>query len=122
MQRSTGLFLFAVGCVFVLLAAFGLIQAADAGRAGDTIFWVFLILKFVGLALLAAGLFVMRGARPIGAAPKVTEGRAGNYLADVTEERSYAGRAYEVHYQAPVRGKKARPSSLTVRVEAGTPT
>src|ERR1700752_585270 len=43
-------------------------------------------------------------------------GAGGSYLPDVTETRLLGEREYEVHYQTPIRGKRGRPSKLTVRV------
>lgn len=121
MQRSTGLFLLAVGCLFILLGVVGLVTAvADAPAWG--MLWVLVGLLAAGGVLVALAVRVMAGARPIGTAPKVIDGRAGNYLADAAEARRYAGRTYEVYYRAPTKGKNARPSQLAVRVEAPTPT
>lgn len=122
MQRSTGLFLLAVGVLFLLLFAIGMINALTDKQGNDGLMLLWIVLGIFGGLISFAAVGLMRGARPIGETPKPVEGRVGNYLADTFEARQHNGRHFEVFYRTPVKGKDARPSLLTVRLPVKAPT
>jgi hypothetical protein len=102
---------FAVAMTFAARAAGGRVGAVGAP----------LMLSLVAIAIGAAMIIAGRKSWRRSAESAAFDGRVGQYLADTTETRELNNRQYEVHFQTPIRGKRGRPSLLTVRVPAETP-
>ncbi len=123
MSRIFGLFIIAIGTVFLLVGAMGvIITLVNARRGNEVLAFVFGGVAFFGIIMLTVGRSIFKKGEPIGVVPKPVEGRVGNFLANASETREKDGREYEVHYVTPVKGKNGRPSSLHVRVPCLTPT
>lgn len=123
MKRILGLFFIALGAVLLLVGGVGALVSLLNPRRGDVaIAIVFGGVAFVGLILLIVGRSLFKSAPPIGVPAKPVEGRVGNFLVNLPEQREKDGRPFEVQFLAAIPGKNGRPSSLHVRVPAATPT
>ena len=118
MQRFVGLVFLSVGvCAGLLVVMVGVIIIVTEGVSTTRRPAVTRPLFLVASVLYVAYIFMK------GTAPKVERPPAweGNFLVGIPEARELEDRRYQVLYRPAVKGKKGRPSSLTVSVPAVTP-
>ena len=121
-MRGIALFLLAIGIVLGLVGLIGTIatiRQLPAGGNGELLV-AFLIMDFVGTALIVTSIALLRRTRPIGAIPAVVNGKVGVYLPNTPVAGELDGVTYTVLYTPPVRGKHSKPSSLAISVPVST--
>ena len=122
MSRGFALFLLALGIVLGLAGLLGTIAAIGnmPARGQPQLLVAMLIIDFVAAALLILSITLLRRTRPIGAIPKVIDGKIGVYTPNTPLTGELDDVPYTILYLPPIRGKNGRPSLLTVSVPVET--
>jgi hypothetical protein len=116
-MRGLALFLLALAVVLLLVGIIGTVVALQnlGGGNGDVgVLVAFLVLDAVGTGLLIASIAMLRRTKPLGETTDATAGQYRTYPAKVPVPAELDGAPYTVLYTPPVKGKHAKPSSLTV--------
>ena len=117
MQRLVGLVFLSVGVCAGLLVVMVSVIIIIKGVSSIGVLLLLGPLFLVASVLYVAYIFMK------GTAPKVERPPAwvGNFLIGIPEARELDDRRYQVLYRPAAKGKKGRPSTLTVSVPAVTP-
>ncbi len=116
MKRFGAFFVMVLG---ILLALVGVLVGIGGAINGElALAPVGLIFCSVGAGVIYWGWRILRRPTTDGTAAPSRGERIGAYLADEPEVREHDGLACEVLYNQPTSGKHARPSLLTVSVQA----
>ena len=119
MIRAFGIALIVVGIIAVVISAILFVVAMGNQRDATGFFIAFGIAISFGILSIIAGFVLKNGTDP---SKPGTNGRVAGFLADADETRFLGDIPFVVHYQTPISGKNGRPSILTVRMDAISPT